>query len=69
MTHFPKTAFISGAGRNIGRVIALHLAGQGVNVVVNGSSERAACETAAAEAEAGGRRRWSRSATSALRRT
>ena len=50
----PKTAFISGAGRNIGRAIALHLVSQGVNVVVNGSSDRAACEAVAAEAEARG---------------
>lgn len=36
----PKTAFISGVGRNIGRTIALHLAGQGVNVVVNNAAIR-----------------------------
>ena len=54
VTHSPKTAFISGAGRNIGRAIALHLAGQGVNVVVNGSSDRDALEAVVAEAEAGG---------------
>lgn len=45
-----KTALITGAGRNIGRAIALELAQRGCNVVVNGSSDRAACEAVAAEA-------------------
>lgn len=49
-----KTAFISGSGRNIGRAIAVHLAGEGCNVVVNGSSNEAACrETAALVEQAG----------------
>ena len=47
-----KTALITGAGRNIGRAIALALAGDGFNVVVNGSSDRAACDSVAAEAKA-----------------
>ncbi len=47
-----KTAFVTGAGRNIGRAIALVLAGRGANVVVNGSSDRAACDAVVAEAEA-----------------
>jgi len=47
-----KTALITGAGRNIGRAIALALAGDGFNVVVNGSSDRAACDGVAAEARA-----------------
>ena len=47
-----RTALITGAGRNIGRAIALALAGDGFNVVVNGSSDRAACDGVAAEAEA-----------------
>ena len=49
-----KTAFISGSGQNIGRAIALRLAGMGCNVVVNGSSnESAAEETARRVREAG----------------
>lgn len=50
-----RTAFISGSGKNIGRGIAVHLAGLGANVVVNGSSDEAACaETARQVVEAGG---------------
>lgn len=50
-----KTAFVSGSGRNIGRAIAQHLARQGCNIVVNGSSDAAACEeTAALVQKAGG---------------
>jgi 3-oxoacyl-[acyl-carrier protein] reductase len=45
-----KTALITGAGRNIGRAVALGLAQDGFNVVVNGSSDRAACEAVAGEA-------------------
>lgn len=33
-----KTAFVSGSGQNIGRAVAIHLAGMGCNVVVNGSA-------------------------------
>ncbi|MGI9386313.1 MAG: SDR family NAD(P)-dependent oxidoreductase, partial [Methyloligellaceae bacterium] len=39
---------------NIGRAIALDLAGQGHNVVLNGSSDKEACEAVATEAEAHG---------------
>lgn len=46
-----KTAFVTGAGRNIGRAIVLELAERGCNVVVNGSSDRAACDVVAAEAQ------------------
>ncbi len=42
-----KTAFVSGAGRNIGRAVALDLATRGCNVVVNGLSNRGACEETA----------------------
>jgi 3-oxoacyl-[acyl-carrier protein] reductase len=49
-----RTAFISGAGHNIGRAITLELADRGCNVVVNGSQDRAACETVAREAESRG---------------
>jgi 3-oxoacyl-[acyl-carrier protein] reductase len=39
-----RTAFITGAGKNIGRAIALDLAARGCNVVVNGRADKAACE-------------------------
>lgn len=52
MTTQRRTALITGAGRNIGRAVALGLAQDGFNVVVNGSSDRAACE-AVAEAARG----------------
>ncbi|WP_421994224.1 SDR family NAD(P)-dependent oxidoreductase [Roseococcus sp.] len=47
-----KAALITGAGRNIGRAVVLTLAGEGFDVVVNGSSDRAAAESVAAEARA-----------------
>ena len=49
-----RTALITGAGRNIGRAVALGLAGDGLDVVVNGSTDRAAAEAVAAEARAFG---------------
>lgn len=39
-----KTAFVSGAGRNIGRAIVLELAGRGCNVVVNARANREEAE-------------------------
>ena len=54
MTDTKKTAFISGAGRNIGRAIAVGLARDGFNVVVNGSTFSAACEETASQARAHG---------------
>jgi 3-oxoacyl-[acyl-carrier protein] reductase len=49
-----RTALITGAGRNIGRAVALGLAQDGFDVVVNGSSDRAACDRVADEARAFG---------------
>ncbi len=49
-----KVAFVSGAGRNIDRATVLALADRGCNVVVNGSTDRAACERVASEAAARG---------------
>jgi 3-oxoacyl-[acyl-carrier protein] reductase len=46
-----RTALITGSGKNIGRAVALDLAGRGLNVVLNGSSDKAACKAVAAEAE------------------
>lgn len=49
-----RTAYVSGSGRNIGRAIALRLAAQGCNVIVNGSRDEDACrETAARIGNAG----------------
>lgn len=42
-----RTAFVSGSGRNIGRATAVELARLGTNVIVNGSSDTAACEETA----------------------
>ena len=49
-----RTALITGAGRNIGRAIAIGLAQDGMNVVINGSSDRAAADSVAAEVRAHG---------------
>jgi 3-oxoacyl-[acyl-carrier protein] reductase len=51
-----RTALITGAGRNIGRAVAVGLASDGFDVVVNGSTDRAAAEAVAAEAQALGAR-------------
>lgn len=50
-----KTAFVSGSGRNIGRGIAVRLAELGADVVVNGSSNEAACSETVALIEGAGR--------------
>ena len=52
MTNTKRTALITGSGRNIGRAVALALAADGFDVVINGSSDRKACDNVAREAEA-----------------
>jgi len=49
-----RTALITGAGRNIGRACVLGLAEDGFDIVLNGSSDRAACDKVAKEAETRG---------------
>ena len=47
-----KIALVTGASRNIGRAIALKLAGAGADVVVNALQDRDAARAVAAEIEA-----------------
>jgi 3-oxoacyl-[acyl-carrier protein] reductase len=49
-----KVALVTGAGKNIGRTIALDLAARGASVVVNGRADRAAVDAVVAEINAGG---------------
>lgn len=49
-----KVALVTGAGRNIGRAIALRLARDGAAIIVNGRADRAAVEAVAAEIIAAG---------------
>jgi 3-oxoacyl-[acyl-carrier protein] reductase len=51
MAKAKRAALVTGAGRNIGRACVLGLAEDGFNVVLNGSSDRAACEKVATEAQ------------------
>jgi enoyl-[acyl-carrier protein] reductase III len=51
-----KTALVTGSGRGIGRAIALHLARNGADVVVNFFRNRAPAEETAARIERMGRR-------------
>jgi 3-oxoacyl-[acyl-carrier protein] reductase len=46
-----KVAIVTGAGRNIGRAIALALAGGGASILINARSNRAEAETVAREVE------------------
>src|SRR3954447_1520425 len=49
-----KVAIVTGAGRNIGRAIALTLAEGGASIVVNARSNRAEAEAVAREIESSG---------------
>jgi 3-oxoacyl-[acyl-carrier protein] reductase len=49
-----KVAIVTGAGRNIGRAIALHLATAGAAVVVNARSNQAEADAVVAEIKAAG---------------
>src|SRR5213083_943581 len=49
-----RVAIVTGAGRNIGRAIALTLAEGGASVVVNARSNRAEAEAVVREIEAAG---------------
>jgi 3-oxoacyl-[acyl-carrier protein] reductase len=51
-----KVALVTGAGKNIGRAIALELARGGADIVVNGRGDLHAVQSVAAEIEALGRR-------------
>lgn len=51
MANGRKAALVTGGGRNIGRACVLALAADGFNIAVNGSSDRAACDNVAREAE------------------
>jgi 3-oxoacyl-[acyl-carrier protein] reductase len=51
-----KVAIITGAGKNIGKAIALTLAADGAAVVVNGRGDRSIIEATAGEIRAAGGR-------------
>ncbi len=56
LTMIGRTAIVTGSGRNIGRAIALSLARQGAQVVVNGHSDRGAVDAVVKEIQdAGGK--------------
>jgi 3-oxoacyl-[acyl-carrier protein] reductase len=47
-----RTAIVTGSGKNIGRAMALSLAAQGANVVINGHQDRAAVDAVVEEIKA-----------------
>jgi len=49
-----RTAIVTGSGQNVGRAIALHFAGEGANVVVNGSRNRKIVDDVVAEIKSAG---------------
>ncbi|MCA3300168.1 MAG: SDR family NAD(P)-dependent oxidoreductase, partial [Roseomonas sp.] len=51
-----KVALVTGAGKNIGRAIALRLAADGAAIVVNGRSDEGAIKAVADEITASGGR-------------
>ncbi len=52
MANSRPAALITGSGRNMGRGCAKELASAGFNIVVNGSSDKAACGRVADEVRA-----------------
>ncbi len=54
MSGAARTALITGSGQNIGRAIAVALAADGFNIVVNGLTKRIACEETAEACRAHG---------------
>jgi 3-oxoacyl-[acyl-carrier protein] reductase len=50
-----RTALITGSGQNIGRAVALALAADGFNIIVNGLTKRVPCEETAEAARTLGR--------------
>jgi 3-oxoacyl-[acyl-carrier protein] reductase len=53
-----KLALVTGAGKNIGRGIALTLARDGASVLVNGRADKAAVDAVVAEIAAAGGKAW-----------